>query len=391
VSEYLPWLVGLIAVAVAAGTVWYLFRRPGDTSQQEELYQRALESWVEGELEEATALLKQVVQSNPNSLEPFLQLGNLLRIQGDPARAAVLHRGLTVRPGLSSPLKVSIGLALAEDLLALKEWEDARAVLDSLARHAHRRPRYWRARFRQFHGQDNRPEAARSLKAARKQVQEKDRPWFDEAYASYQLDRALEHVRLGELAEARPRLRDVEKMDLARVRLSLVKAMLAAADQDPAAALTLTADDLLDSPEELAVLLPVLQDVLLRSGQYARTIPILERACQSENAPPSLWIQLALLYEKLGQREKALRFLESKSGRGNFTPNAAAPLLRLLVADAPPSDLTDVWHMLNMPAPARGWACSSCGRLENGIRWFCPGCWNFNTFHPSQSVPEVGA
>ena len=141
----------------------------------------------------------------------------------------------------------------------------------------------------------------------------------------------------------------------------------------------------------LAVFLPVLQDVLLRSGQYARTIPILERACQSENAPPSLWIDLALLYEKLGEREKALRFLESKAGRGNFTPNAAAPLLRLLAIDAPASDLTEVWNMLNMPAPARGWACGKCGRLENGIRWFCPGCLRFNTFHPSQAVPEVGS
>jgi lipopolysaccharide biosynthesis regulator YciM len=389
VTEFLPWILGAIAVLAAAGTLWHTFRPSSEPIAFEDMYQRALELWLDGDVEEATDLLKQVVQASPGTVEPFIQLGNLLRIQGDPARAAVLHRGLTVRPGLSRGQKVTIGLALAEDLLALDKWEDAGAVLDTLVRDATGRTRYWRARFRQFHGMGSRPDAARSLKRARKHVQPKDRPWFDQAYASYQLDRALEHVRMGELSEARPRLRDVEKFEFARTRTTLVKAMLAAADQDPAEALTLAADGLLDSPEELAVFLPVLQDVLLRSGQYARTIPILERACQSENAPPSLWIDLALLYEKLGKRDKALRLLESKAGRGNFTPNAAAPFLRLLAQDAPASDFSEVWNMLNMPAPARGWACGSCGRLENGIRWFCPACLGFDTFNPSQAVPEV--
>ena len=388
-TDFIPWLIGIFAVAVAAGTIWLTFRRQTETGATEDLYQQALELWVEGELEEATAQLTRVVKGNPSTIAPFLQLGILLRIQGDPARAAVLHRGLTVRPGLTQSQKVTIGMALSEDLLALEDWAGAGAVLDTLVRYANTRTRYWKARFQQFHGQGNFPDAARSLKAARKQVRDNHVAWFDQAYASYQLDRALQHVRLGELAEARPRLRDVEKLDIAQTRATLVRAMLAAADHNPTEALTLTAEGLLDSPEELAIFLPVLQEVLLRSGQCSRTIPILERACQSESAPPSLWINLALLYEKLGDREKALNFLESKAGRGNFTPNAAAPLLRLLSRDAPPSDFRDVWNMLNMPAPARGWACAHCGRLENGIRWFCPSCRSFNSFNPSQAVPEV--
>jgi predicted Zn-dependent protease len=240
--------------------------------------------------------------------------------------------------------------------------------------------RYWLSRFKQFHGLDNQPEAARTLKRAAKHVPGKDREWFLSAYVSYQLDRALQHVRLGELSAARPRLRDVERMEQAHPRATLVRAMLAARDQDPAEALTLTADGLLDSPRELAVFLPILQEALLHSGQYARTVPILERACQEENSPPSLWVDLALIYEKLGDREKALLFLESKIGQAKFTPNDAAPFLRLLAGDAPASDFLEVWQMLDLPSPARGWTCQRCGRLENGIRWFCPGCHGFDSF-----------
>ena len=388
-ADFLPWIIGIFVVLAASWIIWFIFRRQTEPVSHEDLYRRALELWIDGELEEATALLKQVVQDNPGTIEPFLQLGVLLRLQGDPSRAAVLHRGLTVRPGLARGQKVAIGLALAEDLLALQEWNDAGAVLDTLHKHAAGRSRFWRARFRQFHAQGNRPEAARSLKRARKRVPEKDRPWFDEAYASYQLDRALEHVRLGEFGEVRPRLRDVEKMPIAASRVTLVKAMLAAAGENAPEAVALAASGLLDSPEELAVFLPVLQDVLLKSGQYARTIPILERACQAENAPPSLWIDLALLYEKLGEREKALRLLESKAGRGDFTPNTAAPFLRLLAGEVGPSDFMEIWNLLDMPAPVRGWSCSQCGRLENGIRWFCPSCGGFNTFRSGQPADEV--
>ena len=79
-------------------------------------------------------------------------------------------------------------------------------------------------------------------------------------------------------------------------------------------------EELLDNPEELAIFLPVLQEVLLPTGQYARTIPILERACQAENAPPSLWIDLAMLYEKLEQRD------EGPESAGE--PRPAAPISR---------------------------------------------------------------
>ena len=390
-TDFLPWVFGAVVVAAAAGGVWFSLRRPETAAGGEEAYQQALEAWLDGEPEEATRLLRQVVEANPDRVEPFLQLGTLLREQGDAARAAVLHRSLTVRPGLNQARKVSIGLALAEDLLALEKWQDTGAVLDTIMRQAQNRSRYWRCRFRQFHGAGKHPDAARALKKAPRFVPEKDRDWFVRAYVSYQLDRALQHVRLGELSAARPRLRDVERLSAAHPRATLVRALLAAKDEDPTEALTLTAEGLLDSPEELAVFLPTLQELLLASGQYARTIPILERACQAENSPPSLWIDLALLYEKLGEREKALRFLESKSGQGQFTPNIAAPFMRLLAGQAGQSDFLDVWHLLDMPAPARGWTCSSCGRLENGVRWFCPGCGGFDTFVRNFSPAEASS
>ncbi len=388
-TDFLPWIVGLFFFALVVYYVWNSLRETQTTTSPEDRYHHALEMWLDGDLAVATEILHDLVHDHPQSIDPYLQLGTLLRLQGDPGRAVVLHRGLTVRTDLSRPKKVIVGLALAEDLLDLQQWNDAKEVLDTLVRDASAKTRYWKARFVHWHEMGNLPEAGRALQQGMKSAPEADRSWFSSAYVSYQLDRALQHVRAGEFKAAGPCLKDVKNIPEAHSRLILVRAILAASDNNPAEALTLASKELLDSPHELSLFLPMLQHVLLQSGQYSRTVPILERACQSEHAPPSLWINLALLYEKLGQRDKALRLLESKSCRAGFTPDKAAPFLKLLVKDNPGTDFSRVWNVLEIPAESHDCKCSHCGHHETVIRWFCPQCHEFETFQAEPRITEA--
>ena len=96
-----------------------------------------------------------------------------------------------------------------------------------------------------------------------------------------------------------------------------------------------------------------------------------------------------MLYEKLGDREKALRFLESKAGRSRFTPDTAAPYLKMLARDVRESDMGKVWSMLSMPTGPEGWICKSCDRRDERIRWFCPSCLGFDTYIPRTAQQEV--
>lgn len=379
VINVLTWIAGIVVVAITIYVIWKSFNRPEETDSEQD-YQHALEAWIDGDLDHAAELLHKVVHNDHESVDAFLHLGTLLRLKGEPAKAAALHRGLTVRHGLPRLKKVSIGLALVEDLLVLKKWDEASEVLDSLIRDASNDTRYWKNRFILFHNMGNFKEAALALKNAPRHCADKDRPWFISAYSAYQLDRAMEHALRRETKECRSRLKDVRKIEGTEVRISLVEAMLAAANNDAEEAVAVVSKGLLDSPKELEIFLPLLQEVLLMTGQFARSIPILERACQNENAPASLWITLGLLYEKLDMRDKTLTLLQSKAGHDGFTPDVSAPLLRILAAEASGTDISKVWKMLSLPASRHPWTCCQCGHERPQVGWFCTSCHAFDSF-----------
>ena len=375
----MPWLFGALLVVAVGIALWFTLRR-SRAPLVEDRYSRALEMWLSGDKDGAASQLRDIIAEDPTATDPYLQLGNLLRETGDPRRAAVLHLGLTVRPDLDPGKRITVGLALAEDLIGLENWQAAATVLDELSAKAGNNSHYLWCRFAQLYGAGALPEAARALDRAARHGAQEDREAFRSAYASFQLDRALQHLRGGELNEARSRLRDVRKIPAARARAAYVKALIAAREHDVETAIGIAGDELQDSPTELALFLPVLQEVLLQTGQYAKTIPILESACRSRQSPPSLWIALALLYEKLDQRDKAIRLLEGKRGDPRFTPDRAAPYLRLLVAEEPTSDFGRVWELLATPGGAQGWTCTNCGREEAEIRWFCSSCRSSDSF-----------
>ncbi len=377
-------------VALTFYVIWKTFHQPAESNSEHD-YQHALESWIGGDLDHASELLHKVVHNNPESVDGFLHLGTLLRLKGEPAKAAALHKGLTARNGLSRHKKVSIGLALVDDLIALEKWSEATEVLDSLIRDASDRTRYWKSRFILFHNKGNLKEAALALRNAPRHCPDKDKKWFEDAYSAYQLDRAMGHALQCQTKECRSRLKDVRNIEGTGVRTSLVEAMLAAASNDATEAMNVVSNGLLDSPQELEIFLPVLQEVLLMTGQFARSIPLLERACQNENAPASLWITLCLLYEKLDMREKTMALIQNKAGNVGFTPDIAAPLLRILALEVPQTDISKAWKMLSLPASKHPWTCCHCGHERPQIGWFCSQCHSFDSFGAPCSPEEENA
>lgn len=378
--EVLPWFLGLLVVLVVSLALWLVFRRrrPAET---EDDYTKALELWLAGDLEGARNRFRAAIDKEPQAVDPYLQLGNLLRQTGDPRRAAVLHRGLTVRQDIPRRKRVSIALSLAEDLLTMQQWQEAAKVLDTLGTVGSTSTRYWRARFNQWIGMEKPTEAARILNAAHRAVAGPQAETFREQFGLFLADRALVEARAGNSSVARRLLKEIPGESGATAKSNYVRALLAAHDGDTQAAVAAATSGLLETPEEMLLFLPTLQEALLQSGHFERSLPILEAACQAESAPPELWLALALLYDKLGRREDAISLLEHKKGDPGLTPNVAAPYLKVLSKEQPHSEFARVWRSLHLPTTATVvWRCSKCGNRLADVRWFCPACHGFDSY-----------
>ena len=380
-SELAPWLF-LVLVAVAAGVALALVFRRRRPASSGDGYTRGLELWLAGDLAGARTAFREAIAADPQAVDPYLQLGNLLRRTGDAKRAAVLHRGLTVRADVPPAQRPAISLALAEDLVALRQWDEAGRVLDAVEASTGRRGRFWRARFAQLFGAGDVEGASRALQRASRQCAGEEAAVFAREHGVFQLDRALAACRQGRPSDVRRLLKGVPASGPLAARRFYVEALAAARDGAHDRAVAIVAEGLQSAPGELAPYLPAMQEILLNSGQYARLVPILEAACREEAAPPALWIALALLYEKLDEREKALDLLESKAGDARLTPDAAAPYLRLLVADHRGTGFGRVWRALHLPGSERRWRCAACGAEQPQVRWFCPACRGFDTYAP---------
>ncbi len=382
-----PMLLGLALLALVAAALGLIWRGRRAKPEQEDSYTRGLELWLAGDLPAATEALRDAIARDPDAVDPYLQLGNLLRKRGEAQRAMALHRGLAARPALTPQKRISVTLALVEDLLVLKRWQEAGELLDELQRHNLTSARYWSARFRQALGRGDESTAARILREAARRAAPNERQMFRDQHESFQLDRGVRAALRGDFSDARRYARNVADGSPRAAASMFVQALSRLGGEEHERAAEVATEGLLKAPELVHLFLPVLQRSLLATGQYSRVVPILESACRNPAAPPELWIALAQLHEKMGDREMAVQVFEEKAGDPRLTPAVASPLLRVLVNDLPDSDFTRIWNALAKPEAASAWACRSCGAVHDGMRWYCPECGAFDSVGPAAPRP----
>lgn len=122
-----------VIILIAAGIAAALFYRPKKPRRFESLYTDALNAIVRGDSKTALKFLREVVKHDTNHIDAYLQMGEILRGEGNPHQAIKIHQSLTVRPNLDNHLKIDIHRSLALDYLSvnnlIKSKQEAEQVL----------------------------------------------------------------------------------------------------------------------------------------------------------------------------------------------------------------------------------------------------------------------
>ena len=114
-------LLSILVIALGASFYFYLKKKPKQKNNSNTLYTEALNMLVRGDSNNAIRLLRDVVKQDTNHLDAYLQLGDILREEGNSQNAIKIHQSLTVRPGLDDKLQNQIHQSLAKDYLSINE------------------------------------------------------------------------------------------------------------------------------------------------------------------------------------------------------------------------------------------------------------------------------
>ena len=110
-----------------------IFNRPKKQQPPESLYTKALSAIIQGDKKIAIKHLRDVVKQDTSHIDAYLQIGNILREEGNVEGAIKIHRSLTLRPNLSKDIQRQIHKSLAIDYFKLgnisRAKEEAELVL----------------------------------------------------------------------------------------------------------------------------------------------------------------------------------------------------------------------------------------------------------------------
>ena len=114
-------ILSILVIAIGTSLFFYYKKKPLIKINSNKLYTEALNMLVRGDSQNAIRLLRDVVKQDTNHLDAYLQLGDILRDEGNSQNAIKIHQSLTVRPGLDDKLQIQIHQSLAKDYLSLNE------------------------------------------------------------------------------------------------------------------------------------------------------------------------------------------------------------------------------------------------------------------------------
>lgn len=114
-------ILSILVTAFGTSLFFYYKKKPLIKNNSNKLYTEALNMLVRGDSQNAIRLLRDVVKQDTNHLDAYLQLGDILREEGNSQNAIKIHQSLTVRPGLDDKLQIQIHQSLAKDYLSLNE------------------------------------------------------------------------------------------------------------------------------------------------------------------------------------------------------------------------------------------------------------------------------
>lgn len=373
------WIILILcAVAVIFHRVWVSISAKRRRGAGKSAYVKGLSSLVDGDYNSALSFLREAVREDPQDVEPYLRLGDVLRETGEIKRATQIHRELTVRPSVAKQTLARVFLSLARDYVRGRRFERAAAT------------------YEQVRNLDSHNETAMNELL---EVYEQMGEW-DKAYLlrrDISKIRKVDDTRFLALYKAYVGKSYLDAGDIKRAEISLKDALKI--DSECAAAYlylgdvyyeTGNIDNAISSWRRIVTLFPDiayttfkrLEKAFYEKGRFEKIVDLYNAVLDRNAGDVRTLMTLANIHRKKGNLDDALRLCRTALEFDPASRRVKQALARLYYekGDTEQSLKAMVEAFNGFSSDEDHWVCSNCHYKSNEVLWRCPRCKNWETF-----------
>jgi len=330
-----PLLIAVF-ILIAAGIAAAVFYRPKKPRRFESLYTDALNAIVRGDSKTAIKLLREVVKNDTNHIDAYLQMGEILRGEGNPYQAIKIHQSLTVRPNLDDKLKIDIHRSLALDYLSvnnlIKSKQEAQFILKLEKKNT------WALKFLLDIAERERDwiSAAKLAKDIQKITQQKDAGKL----AQFQVYEGLEKLSNDDRPSAKKCFDRALEIDPNYGQAHRRLGDYYADDRDLINAIDHWENYALLDPSNAGNIFSKIETALYDLGRYSEVEKFYKRMLDKNPENLDALFHMANILEEKGERQQALELLDSAMDKFDSSIQTHLMKLKLSITTVPPHELS---------------------------------------------------
>lgn len=368
----------IVAVVLVGFVAWGIvrWRRTAPEPRRSD-YVEALTRLIDGDDAGAFDRLQTAVRSGNAPADAYLRLGRMLRERGDANKALQVHRTLTVREDLTRGEKADLFVDIAEDYSRLGRHDQAVSVLDAAARKLGlREPRVYRILARESYRMGRTDAAYDYLKDLKKAGVLGERE-----LALYLTTIGRSAVASGNGRDGRRTLQRALRHDPRCAPAQMALGDLAEGAGDAEEAIQHWCEAARLSRDLAPQALRNVERASFQLGTFSQMEKVYREVLAARPDDEVTVMRLAAFYKKQGRGEDAIHLLE---GYRAEHPDAVSPMLLLTSLHATEQGRDSLGQFLEERQQRKTGAwyrCSECGHESEEMRWHCPRCNAFDSFH----------
>ena len=341
-------------------------------------YVMGLTALTDGDNEKALGYFKQAVREEPQSIDAYLRLGDVVRQSGDVPRAIQIHRELTVRTGIPKDVMGRIMLSLARDYVQASRFDRASATYENLLKLTPRDVTALRELLEVYEEMGEWDKAYLTRREISK-ITKVDDTHDLALYKAYVGKRYLDG---GRIKEAESSLKDAIKIDSECVPGYLYLGDLYYHEGKIDDAISSWRRIVTTYPEVAYVTFRRLEKAFYEKGRFEKIIDLYNDVLERNPGDVRTLMTLAYIQRRKGNLDDAISLSKTALEFEPESRSVKQALARLYYekGEIELSLKTMVEAFNGFPTDDETYTCENCGHKVNEALWRCPRCRQWETF-----------